>query len=371
MFAVLHGSAPFLNVVAGVGCIGKLIADDIEGHRNDAEDDGGQQHLIGMQGKGCAAMVYDIAQGDDILGGDAAHGRAQTAGSHVVFAVADGEDSVSEKAGFNNPAAGSHGDKEGKIAGVHDIGQQHQIDRGGNIGDDIIDFDHDGIQLFVIAPNSAYDHADTYIRKSDAEGKDEGIAHAISGAGPYIAAKGIRAEPMIRAGALIPGQREEGYLVGVDGRYDGIDKAHQDDCRNEDYQQQHGLVFEERAQGGLPIGIIGIANIFTVQMIKHGGAELQGLSTRLVFIFSISLRFLRKFDARVDCGYQQVAQEYADNREYGIHQHDNLNQVVILHACAGMRCAGFMPLYMFTSKLNHDIIFHIKIGFEGVCNGCG
>ena len=109
--------------------------------------------------------------------------------------------------------------------------------------------------------------------KGDAKSQQEGIAYAVPCPCPDIPPQRIRAEKMLPRGAVIPLFAVQGYFVGVYRRNHGINKAHHNDGDDQHHQHHYGLIFKEGAEGGPPIGIIGIARVFAEHLVKHFGTE--------------------------------------------------------------------------------------------------
>ena len=55
-------------MIAGVGCVCKFIAQEIERDGDDTKHGSGQKHLIGVKGEGSAAVVDHITQRNGVNG---------------------------------------------------------------------------------------------------------------------------------------------------------------------------------------------------------------------------------------------------------------------------------------------------------------
>src|SRR5699024_3026233 len=175
----IHRMTSLLDVVLGVGRIRKGVADDVEGYRDDREDQHRQKQLVVQ-----ARLIDDDLPGLDEVaerrhfqrhaetdvgdkdlvadrGGDGQRhpqrqdadkvgqqvfdhdppGRgAQAPGSKVIIPVADNQHLVAHKPGGLQPGGQAHRKDHRADAGAQDVGDDDDDERLGDVVKDVVDF---------------------------------------------------------------------------------------------------------------------------------------------------------------------------------------------------------------------------------------
>ena len=321
-------------MIARVGGVRKAVAHDIERHRDEREDDGRIDQLEGIDLKAVLAdgdkvaerhnverkAEVDVAEknlgadgvGDrqrdlhdddaddirhDVFQQNAGERRAETLGGNVVLVFTDGDNAVSHEARDGEPTGQTHGEHDRPEARAQNVGEEHQIDRLRDVGDDVVKLRHEAVDALHVTPQRARDRAERHVEKRDHKAQQQRGARAVPGARPHIAADVVRAEPVLLAGGEVPhGAAGLGKVRVAVARFpagdqladERVEQAHRNKRAHDAQQHRGAALFEEGAEGAVPVGVVGVAGQFALFVVE-GNAFEHALAQRDLEIWLCSV----------------------------------------------------------------------------------
>ena len=121
-----------------------------------------------------------------VFGYHAERGRAEAAGSKIVFLVPYYNYLVAHKSAHGQPAHYAHGEYHCSYAGLEYIGYQYEHDAVGNIVQHVINFRKESIKHADISPQRAYKYAYERIAEANNNAYQQACARAVPYSGPKV-----------------------------------------------------------------------------------------------------------------------------------------------------------------------------------------